>query len=285
MRLKNFRFFSRRLTALSPAILAIATALLVSACSGGGSSASPPAGGITVIPRDSSVLISWTAEANVEYWLLYSTSGSISTQSLTASPASGKIVQAVTPPYSLGGLTNGTTYYFTLNGRKSGGPAGADSPVVSATPRIAGSAWTVGTPAGTNNLRAIAFGGQFIAVGSNGAMFTSPNGSAWTAFAFVVATDLNAIVYNPNPVVYVAVGAAGTILTSIDRTTWTIQNSGVAANLLGVATNGVNFWVATGANGTIVTSPDVNNWTAAVSGTVENLNAVTFGNGKFVFLF
>ena len=282
MCLENLRLETQNIAAhIATTLQAIACALVLSACSGGGSSASPPAGGITVVPRDKSVLISWVPEPNVEYWLLYSTSSSISTQQLTSAPGNGKIVQSVVSPYTLGSLANGTTYYFTLNGRTNGGPAGADSPVVSATPRLAGANWSVGTPAGANNLLALAFGGQFIAVGSNGAMFTSPDGIAWTAFPFVVGTDLNAIVYNPNPVVYVAVGASGVILTSIDRTTWTIQNSGITGNLLGITSNGAGLMVATGANGTIVTSPDRVNWTAVASGTPQNLNAVTIGNGLF----
>jgi hypothetical protein len=40
----------------------------------------------------------------------------------------------VASPLMISGLTNGVTYSFAMNGRISGGPGGAQTPSVSATP-------------------------------------------------------------------------------------------------------------------------------------------------------
>ena len=271
----------RKPFALLPAILGLVAALLLGGC-GSGSSADPPAGGLTATARDSSVVLNWTPEAGVEYWLLYSTNSAVSSSFLASTPGSVKVVQAVSPPYTAGSLANGTTYFFTINGRKSGGPAGPDSAVVSATPRIAGATWAVGTPAGTNDLLGVAFGTQYVAVGKTGAMFTSPNATTWTAAPFVVTTDLNAISYSGINPSFVTVGANGTILNSSDGTTWLTRTSGVTVNLRGIANGGSGLWVATGAGGTILTSPDAVTWTTRTSGTTQNLNAVARSTNIFV---
>ena len=263
--------------------LAIASALVLVACGivGNGKPADPPAGGITAVPRDGSVIVSWVPEDGVDYWLDYAASSALTSQNVRDLPA-GTIVPHVASPKVVQGLTNGTTYYFTINGRKDGGPGGSDAPVVAATPRPAGNSWTVGPAAGTNDLRGVAFGSQFISVGANGVMFSSPDGATLTALPFVVASDLNAVAYNGSPALYIAVGAAGAVLTSGDGQNWQIQNSGITNNLSGVTSNGSGFIVAVGANGTLITSSGGASWTALSSGTTENLNAVAYGNGRLV---
>ena len=48
------------------------------------------------------------------------------------------------------------------------GPGGPGATPVAATPALAGSSWTAGTAAGTNALKALIYGGSFVAAGSNG---------------------------------------------------------------------------------------------------------------------
>jgi hypothetical protein len=261
-------------------LMAVAAALVLAACNRG-ESANPPPGGLTAEPRDSSVILSWSAEEGIDYWLFFAASSALSSANAIGLPG-GKIITHVTSPSVVSGLSNDTTYYFTINGRKNDGPGGSDAPVVSATPRFAGAQWTAGPVAGTNDLRSVAFGSQFVAVGANGAMFFSPNGTQLTAAPFVVASDLNAVVYNGTPAFYVAAGAEGAILTSPDGRAWQVQNSGTTNTLAGLATSGQGFVVAVGPGGTILTSPNAVDWTLVNPGTTENLNGAALASGRLV---
>ena len=49
----------------------VCLALIVSACGGAGSSASPPVGGIVATPGNGKVTLTWQASAGVDYWLMY----------------------------------------------------------------------------------------------------------------------------------------------------------------------------------------------------------------------
>jgi len=270
---------------LSALIVAIAAALLLTACGDKGSSADPPLN-VQAVAGDGVVTLTWNAESDVEYMVFYAAASSITTENWTTLPQAHAILSASSPqvvPAHITGTTpalvNGTTYSFTVNGRKNGGAGGPGSPSVSAVPRLAGASWTVGAPLGTNDLLGVGFGTVFVAVGANGAMYSSTNGAAWTALNFTVTSNLNAAVYGGN---YVAAGAGGVILFSSDATTWTQRTSGTSNDLYSLATNGGGTYVAVGANGTILTSGDGQGWTVANSGTSNHLYGVTYGNGLFL---
>lgn len=270
------------MTRIAAHIVAIAMSLLLVGC-GSGKSADPPAAGLNLVAGDSRVTVSWAMTPGVEYWLFYAPSSDITTTNFKTVPGAVVRTSNVVSPFIIRELANGTTYYFTLGGRTDGGPIGSGTPVVSATLRLAGAAWTVGAALGANDLRGIAFGTvgtTFVAVGATGAMFSSPDGMAWTPLTSVVGTDLNAALFNGST--YLAVGAGGAILTSSDAITWQTPNSGTTKDLFGVAGNGAGGFVAVGANGTIVTSSGGTNWIAATSGTIQDLRAVTYANGMFV---
>ena len=264
---------------VAAALIGLAAAILA-ACSTGTSSP-PPTGGISVEPRDSSVLISWTPEADVDYWLIYAPGQAVSSQTVTTLPG-GRLIPHVGPPLHVSNLVNGTTYSFTVNGRKSGGPGGTDAPVVSATPRLAGSVWTPGVLAGGTDLAGVGHGQSFVAVGAGGATFYSSDATSWTAVPFVVSTNLNAVTHNATPSIYVAVGDIGTIIASNDAQTWQVQVSGVTARLAGIASSSGNFFVAVGASGTLLTSVGATTWKAVPLATAQNLNGAAYGNGMFV---
>ena len=264
---------------LASLTMVVVLSFVMAACGSGGKSASPPAGGITVVARDRSAIVSWAPDSGVDYWLFFATSSDLTSTNANTLPG-GKIVPHVSSPVTVSGLTNGTTYYFTMNGRTGVGPGGSEAAVVSATPRLAGNSWSAGTAAGTNDLRAVAFGAQFSAVGANGVIFSSANGGiTWTSISPVVASNLNALIYSGG---YVAAGAAGVVLTSSDGQTWNIQNSGTTNSLSALASNGATTVVAVGGNGTIINGVNAVTWTASTSGTTQNLNGVTYGNGVFV---
>ena len=263
---------------------AIVAGVLTAGCGSSGSSAEPPAV-VTAVAGDSIVTVSFAMEPGVDYWMFYANSPSISTSNWTTIPGSKSVI-GVASPFVATGLVNGAIYSFTINGRKNGGPAGPGTPSVSATPRLAGTAtaslpapWTAGAALSANDMRGLAFTTVFVAVGANGAIFSSPDGTKWTTQNSGVPGNLNAAVFSN---VYLAAGDAGVMLYSLDAITWTPQNAGTANNLYSMAHNG-NLAVAVGAKGTIVFSVDGKTWIAAATpATANDLFAVTFGNGLWV---
>uniref|UniRef100_UPI001FE1A936 choice-of-anchor U domain-containing protein n=1 Tax=Thermus islandicus TaxID=540988 RepID=UPI001FE1A936 len=82
----------------------------------------------------------------------------------------------------------------------------------------AGIAWTLRTSGG-HSLYDVTYGnGLFVAVGSPGAILTSPDGQSWTARKSGTTNQLNGVTYGNGT--FVAVGEGGTILTSTDGVTW-----------------------------------------------------------------
>jgi photosystem II stability/assembly factor-like uncharacterized protein len=127
--------------------------------------------------------------------------------------------------------------------------------------------------------------GLFVAVGDNGTILTSPDGTTWTQRTsppspFGARVHLYDVTYGNG--LFVAVGGDnGTILTSPDGTTWAKRNSGTSNDLYGL-TYGNGLFVAVGDNGTILTSPDGSTWAKRNSGTSEEFLGVTYGNGIFL---
>lgn len=114
------------------------TALLLSACGGGGDPAPAPTG-LKVTPGESSVTVSWKVTSGVEYWLFY---GPTSIAPADASSLSGWIglvggsvlLDVRTSPRVITGLDHLTEYSFTVNGRTDGGPGGPGAAPIKATP-------------------------------------------------------------------------------------------------------------------------------------------------------
>jgi hypothetical protein len=300
-------------------IAAILAGLLVAGCGSNGSSADPPAG-VVATAGDGIVTVSWPMADGVDYWMFYANSSSISTSNWTTIPGSRSVIGA-TSPYVVAGLVNGSVYSFTINGRKDGGPGGDGTPSVSAIPRLAGTAtaslpapWTAGTALGAADMRGLALGSVYVAVGSAGAVHSSTDGTKWTTSNSGVATRLNAVVYygaylaagdggamlysadanswtprttgtannlyaiGRNSALFVAVGAKGTIVTSADGVTWTAAaNSATTNDLYAVVPYGNGLWIAAGANGTLITSTDGSNWVARTSNTVLDLKGIAYG--------
>jgi hypothetical protein len=251
-------------------MLVISTALILASCNEG--SSAPPPTDVTVVPGDGVVTVSWTTAPSVDYFLYYVVGNSVSRWTTGTSS-----VISVSSPYVLTGLTNDTTYTFTMDGRTNGGPAGSASPSISATPRLAGATWNSGTALGAT-LRGATYGTLFAAVGDSGVIQTSPDGKTWTSQTSGVSANLNAAVYGGS---YLAAGAGGVILLSADAITWTSETSGTANNLNGLGSNGA-FYLAVGDNGTILTSSGGASWTVPTSGTSNALYAVTYGNSRYV---
>ncbi|MEI7026997.1 S-layer homology domain-containing protein [Paenibacillus sp. y28] len=144
-----------------------------------------------------------------------------------------------------------------------------------------GETWsTVASPPGFSFLASVSYGGGlFIGVGWSGNLFTSPDGTTWTARTSGTASVLRDAVFGDN--LYVVVGDGGYILTSPDGETWTSRNSNTSYALNRI-TYGNGRYVAVGSYGAIVTSTDGMNWSSSTSGTTNQLYGATYGKGIFV---
>ena len=260
-------------------IATIAISAVLGGCSNNSVSADPPTD-FSATPGDSAVTLTWTAAPDVEYWLFYAT-GSTVTSSNWAD-IGGKAVINAKSPYTITGLANNSTYSFTMNARKGGGPGGSGAPTQVVVPRFAGSKWTVGTSLGIGTLNGIAAASTInVIVGTGGVVFAGTNGTVATSRTNpAVPANLNAVAHGGQG--FVAVGAAGTVIFSSDATTWTTKVSGTIAELLAVTSPGTGAFMAVGAGGTTIFSVDATTWTTKTSGTTQNLNAVTFGSGRYV---
>ena len=111
-----------------------------------------------------------------------------------------------------------------------------------------GATWTSHTPATTvttNNLRGIAHGANYVAVGDNGTILTSGDGNTWASHAVTIplptipattaplTANLKQVASIGNLIV--AVGDAGIIVMSKDAgATWVVQTLPNTPNLVGV---------------------------------------------------
>lgn len=260
--------------------LALAAALALAGCSHKGAPADPPTD-VKVVPADSSVVITWTMQPNVEYWIFFAPAASISKDTWFEYPSAGALEPA-TSPAVISGLTNGTTYSFIIDGRYDAGAGGPASPSVSAVPRLAGAIWNPVTPPGTQDLNAAAFGTQFVTVGTGGTIYTTPDGATWSAPVSGVSNTLYAALYGG---LYLAAGAQGALVHSTDAATWTALTSGTTNDLYALAANNSGAYVAAGAAGTLLTSADGTTWTAAASSgtaTTQPLYGAAFGAGIWI---
>lgn len=265
--------------------------LLAGACGGGsfslGSSAPAPTD-VVVAAGDASATVTWTMAPGVDYWIMFAPTDSISTANWTSFLGARSVIKAASPQL-IGGLVNGATYAFTVNGRVGNGAGGPGSPSQAIVPRIAGGLWVPGSPltssdllgAGTasavstvGNVSTVVY--NFFAVGAAGKIFSSSDGKTWTAPNSTVSADLKSAVFGGN---FVAAGANGTIVLSTDEATWAAKSSGTGNTLNGLATNSAGTYVAVGAGGTITTSTDSGaTWNLANSGTTRDLFAVSYGS-------
>jgi len=264
--------------------LASAAFALLAGCGKQGSEAEPPAN-FSVVPGDASVIVSWDAEPDVDYWIFFGTGTGITTENWAN--RNGVAIPGATSPRIITGLRNGVTYSFTINGRKDRGPGGPGAPTVEATPTVAGSTWAPGAPLGTARLDSITAGTLITgfgvaAVGEGGAIFLGVNGVPLAPVASTPAgtADLTAVWYGLFR--FFAGGTNGTLMESLDGVTWVARTSGTTATIHGGATSLANLVVGVGTGGVVLTSTDGTNWSTPNSGSNNDLYAVTYGGQRFV---
>lgn len=265
------------------AFLAASAFALLAGCGGNnGSTADPPAD-FRVVPGDGSAIVSWTAEPDVDYWIFFGPGANINTGNWATT--GGSVIPNAISPRIITGLANGSTYSFTINGRRDRGPGGPGAPTQVITPMQAGANWEVGTPLGSARLSSIAAGSlatgfTLATVSASGAIYTSVNLGPMTERTNPVpGTALNAVWYGL--LGFVAGGANGTLLRSIDGTNWTTLTSGTTATIHGGAASAVASYVAVGAGGLIVSSNDATSWTTRSVGS-NDFYAATHGANRFI---
>jgi hypothetical protein len=255
----------------------------ISGCGSSGHSANPPTD-LAATAGDGRVTLTWTMEPDVQYWAYYGPATSISVNNWTTI-ANSHALMNVSSPLVVSGLTNDTTYAFTMDARVNAGPRGDGAPSITSLPRLAGSTWETGTAIGSSDLMSATYGttgtGVFVTVGAGGTIATSTDGASWAAVTNSVSSaNLNAVVFGGST--YVAAGAGGAILYSTDTVTWVAETSATSNAINGLASNGSNQFVGVGAGGTIVYSGNGTSWSAASSGTTSDLLAVGYGNGVYI---
>lgn len=264
-------------------------------CNNKGSPAAAPTN-VTAVAGDGGATITWDMAPGVQYFIFYAQGNNLAPSSCGANPTC-MAVTYVTSPYVINGMTNGTTYSITIDGRYNNGPGGAGSPAVQVTPRPAGTAslWTKSSSPATGALNAVTYGSdngtiydsygnlipsQFVAAGDSGALYSSYYGVTWTALTSPLpSANFKAISTYANT--YLVAGTGGVIFYSPDyATTWYQANSGTTndINALSGLANGI--FIAAGQAGTILTSDGSGvYWTHQASGTSNNLYGLSYGIG------
>jgi len=209
---------------------------------------------------------------------MYNTSGSpVSGTWQTATSTGGDPVTGWL--YQTTAMAYGSSGYFVAVGVGTPG-----LPQIMKSTNSSGSAWVAESAPTTEWLYGVSYGNnQYVAVGRNGTILTSPTGETWTARTSPVASaNWISITYANNQ--YVAVGGlsgSGYVMTSTNGITWTVRST-LASTTWNNITYGNNLYVAVGAGGKIITSPDGITWTAQSSGVTTILYNVNYAGGKYV---
>jgi hypothetical protein len=139
--------------------------------------------------------------------------------------------------------------------------------------------WRNPLPAGNTLAGVTHAANRFVAVGDQGVILVSPDGTNWTTRSSATHNTLNDITHGHG--LFVAVGANGTILTSADAQAWETRSSGVTADLNAVAFGNDRFVAMGGGGSTILTSTDGFVWLQAPFQT-NGLIGIAFGAGRFL---
>ncbi len=290
--------------------LAAVAAMFLLGCIGSGGNSAPAPTNVAALAKDTRVVLTWDSSSGIVYWLFKAAGAGVTPSNCSKISLCTTTINA-TAPMSVWGLYNGLLYSFSINSRQSGGPGGAGSPAVEATPSIAGQLWepAYGVTAGTADLRGLAYGAsgtKFVAAGLGGALYsgavatvssvTTPAramGSSyigWTSLAAnlpaaVSATDFQAVHYDAYRSSFYSIGAGGVVISNAPASTAAWAGGQISAangkTLYAMAGNGAGFLVAVGAGGTIITSSDGTTWAdhtfSFAPGAQKDLYSVTYG--------
>ncbi|WP_284646280.1 cadherin-like beta sandwich domain-containing protein [Paenibacillus silviterrae] len=186
------------------------------------------------------------------------------------------------PQADLKGVAYGNGVYVTV-GASYGGAGGI---IMASTDGITYNVVANELASETDSFNGVAYGNQrFVAVGWDGKIATSTDGTNWSLSVSGSVNDLYGVTYGNGQ--FIAVGKSGTILTSTDGITWTTVDSqtiGYYPSYMAGVTYSNGYYVAVGYdlsyNGAILTSTDGIHWTGVYN--PNGLYSVTYGEGQFV---
>ncbi len=156
-----------------------------------------------------------------------------------------------------------------------------------------GTTWTSRQTAnGNGNLISIAYNGSnlYVAVGSSGVLYSSPDGITWTSrTSGFGSTQIQKVIYGNS--VWVAIGNGGLISSSSDGITWTLRTSNFSTNNFRDIHFANSLFVAVGAGGGatntggLVYSSDGTTWTRksqTLSNCGDTYNSVTYNGTNWL---
>jgi len=268
---------------------------------GGGSSLDPPVLSNLIYSPTSTTFRSGGGTNAVSISVDFSDSGgNLSTLTASVYNSTGQLVDSLTDPFTdAQGITSDTILIYANIDTTAVGKFtfqiyvtdtnGSNSNILSGTFEIkaddSGTQWTQRTSGVTDFLNAIVWSGvQFVVVGNNGVVLTSPDGIIWAQKSSGTGNALYSVVWSGTQ--YVIVGEKGTILTSPDGQTWTSRVSGFPfATIYDAVWTGTQF-VAVGdastMEGIILTSPDGVTWTQITSPVGINLRCIAYSGSLLV---
>jgi hypothetical protein len=142
-----------------------------------------------------------------------------------------------------------------------------------------GTNWFLEETVTTNTLQRIMHGERYVASGNYGTVIASQDGKRWQLGNYVNHHLLLAIAYGNET--YVALDASGALAHSTNALAWTPVTP-PAPGGGGDMTFGNGVFVAVGIQGMIITSTNGVDWVERESGTTGSINAIAFGDGRFV---
>ena len=152
---------------------------------------------------------------------------------------------------------------------------------------LVGRDWTLRTPLPTaesiQSVTGNTAGDLLVAVGNNGEIWTSANGTSWTKRTSGTTLNLLDVVFATNK--FVAVGENSAVLTSPDGITWTVGAALGNETLTSVIYTGSHFVACGGTStlGTAQTSTNATTWTKANPAGVANIIEDVANIGSNIF--
>lgn len=140
--------------------------------------------------------------------------------------------------------------------------------------------WTKDTQLSDNYSAIIYAKNQFILLGGQGALYTSPDGSTWTLRSTPTESNLVCVRYLNG--LYIVGGWYGTILTSTDGIAWNERHGKEAYDFVVYdIAYGSNQYVAVGGSGSTFTSTDAITWKKVLTSETEVLTSIIFAQDSF----
>ena len=128
-----------------------------------------------------------------------------------------------------------------------------------------------------SDLNSVAFGSNYyVAVGNDGVIRTSNNGTIWEFATSPVVTNLNKVIHAGDN--FVIVGDSGIVLRSTSRTNYEVITTNLSGqNIVNLYYN-YGFYVALMSNGDLYYSFDLSEWIYRSTSQVNSINDVVFVN-------